>query len=249
MSPSSELPPPAALMRRMTGQNDSPRVTLSANASDPLLRVRVESVRGHVIVHLPADLPADTAVQWTQNGVPIPGATGSMLHLASVTSDATDLYWAQLHSPGGEARSQSFLLVVVAGHPVLNWSVRGFVAPEHPLTGGCVIGRGIGPVGTKRYLIRGVGRTLARFGVTNPVRQPVVEVLRRGAKWEGLEILDATAASAVEAQQRVGAFALEEPATEFVAIGRLPPGPYTIVGRPAAGDSGELLLELYELPD
>lgn len=243
------LPSPAMLLRRMSASLDSPRITVSRNAADPMLRVRVETGRGSLVVQL-ANAPDDTAeIQWTQNGVPLAGQTSPLLHLAALTADDTDIYYALLTLAGGTVRSQPFLLVVVAGIPLLNWSARGLVTPEHPLIGGFVIGRPAGPLASKRYLFRAVGPTLARLGITAPLGHPTVELVRRGAKWDGWESVAAGSAALQDAQKRVGAFALDDGAPEFVGIGRLPPGPCTVIVRGGPDERGEVLLDLYELPD
>ncbi len=248
MATSSEIPAPALLMRRMTGNIDSPRATVSRTASDPLLRFRVEAGRGNLLVQLAGGADGTAGIQWTQNGRPIEGQTGPFLHLAGLTPDDTDLYHALIRSAAGEVPSQSFLVVVVPGHTLVNWSARGQVSAAQPLIGGFVVGRGVGPVGNKRYLLRAVGPTLARFGVVHPVAHPTLSLMRRGAKWEGIERIDPAGKQAVEWQKNVGAFALDDPAAEFVAVASLPPGPYSIVATGEAGATGEVLVEIYELP-
>ena len=244
-------PKPAQLMRRMAPRSEAAVPTISRDAGEPMLRFQVEMTRGSLVVQL-APAPAggeDVAIQWTQNGTPIKGETGTALHLAALTADDGDVYYALLRSASGETRSQSFLVVVVSGNPLLNFSMRGLVVGSaKPLIAGFVVGRAAGPIKNKRYLIRVVGTSLRRFGVTETLSHPVAALHRGKVKYRELVQSDEQIALAREWEPKVGAFALEANATEIVGVVDLPPGPYSLVVTGGEGESGEVLLEIYEIP-
>jgi uncharacterized delta-60 repeat protein len=123
----------------------------------------------------------------------------------------------------------------------LNTSARGFVTASDPLIVGFVVG-GDSP---QRYLVRGVGSSLATFGVANPLADPEVRVHRgselvfKGKYWREVGgILEATAAA--------GAFKLTG-LKETAGLVTLPPGAYTLVVSSPAGNSGTVLGEVYPL--
>jgi hypothetical protein len=122
-----------------------------------------------------------------------------------------------------------------------NTSARGFVTASDPLIVGFVVG-GDSP---QRYLVRGVGTSLAPFGVANPLADPVVRVHRgselvfEGKYWREVGgIVEATAAA--------GAFKLTG-LKETAGLVTLAPGAYTLVVSSAAGNSGTVLGEVYPL--
>jgi hypothetical protein len=74
--------------------------------------------------------------------------------------------------------------------------------------------------------------------------------LHRGrVKFRELEPGDEQAALAREWEPRVGAFALDAPAAEVVAVVELPAGSYSLVVTGGAGETGEALAEVYEIPE
>jgi len=69
----------------------------------------------------------------------------------------------------------AFLAVEPAQHRLLNISTRGFIqGGNNTLIAGFVVG-GTGPVGTT-VIVRALGPSLAAFGVTNPLPDPVLEL-------------------------------------------------------------------------
>jgi hypothetical protein len=241
-----DAPVPAVLFRRMTTTDHSGIQIISRNSSAPLLRFAVEAVRGSLKVQLDT-APEEGSIQWTQNGVPIVGQTGPSLHLASLAPEDGDVYYALLRSASGEIRSQSFLVVVVPGYPLLNFSARAWVSPTQPLIGGFVVGRVPGPIKKKHYLIRAIGGSLQKFGVANPVAHADL-TLHRGKVKQPDPVQDEKHAALVrEWEQKVGAFVLEPGAADKVAIVELSPGPYSFVVTGGPAESGEALLEIYEI--
>lgn len=106
----------------------------------------------------------------------------------------------------------------------------------------------------RAVLIRGVGPTLADFGVTGVLEDPKL-VLYRGTE-SGPEIINANddwsdapnAAAIAEAAALVGAFPLGEGTADAAILTVLPPGKYTAQVEGADGGTGEALVEVYRLP-
>lgn len=233
-------------MRRIPPSSTEKTAVLSPDASAPLLRFGVEAHRGTLQVRLDPAPPDGTPIQWTQHGTPIQGQASRSLSLANLTPEDTDLYFALIGPASAPSRSQAFMVVVMPGHPLLNFSARGRVADGQPLTAGFVIGRVPGPANPRRYLIRAIGPSLERFGVKEFVADPVASLHRRNTLLE-LERLDSDGETARQLGSRTGAAALMPGARDFVAVAELPPGAYSLVVRGGKG-SGEVLVEIYEIP-
>lgn len=109
-------------------------------------------------------------------------------------------------------------------------------------------GFAIGGTTARTVLIRAIGPTLAEFGVTETLANPVLRLLSGEASigenddWGGDQFLANLAAS-------VGAFPLNNRASrDAVLVATLPPGSYTVQVSGANGGTGVALVELYELP-
>jgi len=235
-------------MRRMTGVTTAPVAVLSRNGSEPMLRFAVEMMHGSLTVQLASATGDEAAIQWTQNGTPLPGQTGQSLCLSALNPDDGDVYYAVLRSALGESRSQSFLVVVVPGNPLLNVSARGHVTSTKPLITGFVIGRIAGPIKPKRYLIRVIGDSLRRFGVTETLRNPAAVLYRGSVKFLELTESGRQAPLVREWSPKVGAFALDDDAADLVAVADLPAGAFSVIVNAKHGEGGDVLVEIYEIP-
>lgn len=142
----------------------------------------------------------------------------------------------------------------VAAHPVpkishgklANFSSRSFVAPGKPLIGGIVID------GQHRWvLVRAIGPALAGLGVDAPLPDPFLTIYRGSTPWEfnndWSTQLDATAVAAAAA--KVGAFPLAGGTKDSALLVELPPGVYTAHASSATEGAGEVLLEIYSVPE
>ncbi len=106
---------------------------------------------------------------------------------------------------------------------------------------------------SRRLLIRGVGPTLATFGVTGTLADPKLEVIRQGAPAATATVAsndnwDAALASTFAS---VGAFTLTPGSRDAALVVTLPPGSYTVqlsgVGTGTAAQ-GVAIVEVYDLP-
>ncbi len=111
-----------------------------------------------------------------------------------------------------------------------------------------IAGFSIGGQTAKTVLLRGVGPSLAAFGVSGALADPIIELylsrtlLRVNDDWGGDEQLARLSAS-------VRAFALSGPDSKDAALlVTLPPGSYTLQVRGANDGAGVALAEIYEIP-
>jgi phosphodiesterase/alkaline phosphatase D-like protein len=105
----------------------------------------------------------------------------------------------------------------------------------------------------RTILVRGVGPTLAAFGVADALRNPVLSVFQGDKEvavnraWAG-----ATATATqdlVDAFDRAGAFRfIDESSRDCAMIVTLAPGPYTAQVKSGDGVPGSTLVEVYDLP-
>lgn len=98
----------------------------------------------------------------------------------------------------------------------------------------------------KTVLVRGIGPTLAVYGVAGVLEDPKLEV------YSGSDLVDENDdwgddAALAEAMVTVGAFGLAGDSTDACTLVTLEPGAYTAVVS-AKGDPGIALVEVYEMP-
>lgn len=127
---------------------------------------------------------------------------------------------------------------------VSNLSIRGFGGSgDQALIAGLVVSG----INSKRLLIRAVGPSLASFGVTTAMVDPVLRLFRNDAlvQWNNDWSNDSLAASAAAI---VGAFQLERSSKDSAIVIELPPGNYTAQVTSRDGGPGAVLVEVYTIP-
>ncbi|MBE2215944.1 MAG: DUF1800 family protein [Opitutaceae bacterium] len=108
-----------------------------------------------------------------------------------------------------------------------------------------VAGFVVSGTGTRPLLVRGVGPTLANFGVPATLDDPVVRVFRSNTEllsnddWAGN-------AEVLAAARRLGAFSLPAASRDAAILASLTEGIYTAVASGKSGATGEMLLEVYD---
>jgi hypothetical protein len=140
---------------------------------------------------------------------------------------------------------------------IVNISTRGFVGTgEDVLVAGFVV-TGNTP---KRVLIRGIGPTLAAFGVPGALTDPVLRLfaasganaIAQNDNWEVPQPIGAqtvpSAADIAAASAEVGAFPLGTGGKDAVLMVTLPAGSYSAVISGLNNATGAGLVEVYELP-
>jgi len=194
------------------------------------------------------------------NNATFGGATTDTLALTSATASMTgDLFRVQLTNPAGSGTSGSGTLTVtgaagggggvVGGGPtgsarIINLSIRSFVGTG---ASAVTVGFVINGTGTKQLLIRGVGPTLASFGVGGVLSTPQLSLfdstqtlIETNTAWGG----DATLAGVFSA---LGAFALPATSADSALFVALPGGSsHTAQISGVNGTTGVALAELYD---
>ena len=121
-------------------------------------------------------------------------------------------------------------------------------------TGGDILIAGFSITGVtpKTVLVRGIGPTLAAFGVSGALADPVLDLYASGAtsalssndNWSAAS----NATQVADAAAGVGAFALTAGSKDAVLLVTLPPGTYTAQISGVANTTGTALVEIYEVP-
>lgn len=189
-----------------------------------------------------------TAADFARNGAfPFSGADTDV----AITRDlAGGLYTAHLSAADGrpgigliEVYQDNTAANWAAGAPV-NLSIRGRATPDSPLIVGFVVPDG----SSQTLLVRGLGPTLAKLGIAEPLPDPVLRIFSNGVlvyandDWWA----DAETASIQTASQVAGAFRIPS-GREAALLVTLPPGAYTAMLTDASGRPGIGLLELYDV--
>ncbi len=134
------------------------------------------------------------------------------------------------------------------GTRLVNLSTRGFVG-----TGGDIIiaGLNVRGSGPRTYLVRAAGNSLANFGVSGTLEDPLLTLfdgsgtyLRELDDWDSPAFLQPKLRSTM---QNLGAFALTD-RKDSVMLLTLTPGSYTLQVSGLEGETGVALVEVYELP-
>lgn len=142
-----------------------------------------------------------------------------------------------------------------SGEPVtdaefLNISTRGKVGTGAELLIGGFVVKGVEGADTGTVLLRAVGPTLADFGVTGVLEDPVMEIFNQADPFTVIASNDdwGTQANADEikaAMAAVGAFALPDDSKDAVLMVALPPGSYTAQVSGKDTTEGVAIIEVY----
>lgn len=131
---------------------------------------------------------------------------------------------------------------------LVNLSARAFVGAGATIGIAGFVVRGGQP---GRYLIRGIGPTLAQFGVAATLAEPMLTLTTgTGATVASNRIwsTNANAADVATASAQLGAFPLASLSRDAALLLTLAPGTYTALVASATDASGVALLEIYETP-
>jgi hypothetical protein len=119
--------------------------------------------------------------QWKFNGVAIPGANGPTFTLLNATAGSAGDYTVEITNSAGVATSSAATLTVTGVAPVSvarlsNLSVRAAMAPSQTLIVGFSVSGG-----SRGIVVRGVGPTLASFGLGDAMADPRLELYNGSA--------------------------------------------------------------------
>lgn len=196
-----------------------------------------------------AALVAGPSYQWYANGAPIPGATGSILIIRSLTAANSGDYNCLISTGLGSALSKTASIAVSSsGIPgrLVNISSRALTRTgDDILIAGFVIG-GSAAGGTMPILLRAAGPALSAFQLAG-IPNPTITLFRggtqidRNAGWLGNSQIGSIASS-------VGAFSWGEAATPDSALYEpgLNPTLFTAQVKDENNRTGVSLLEVYD---
>ena len=189
-------------------------------------------------------------VSWSKNLTPL-NTHERALSLSHVSSTDTGQYTATVTTVQGDVARASRVLHV-ASFPrqrLLNLSTRAAVTSSGATVfAGFVVDVGPGDsTSSKQLLIRGVGPSLADYGVQNAIPDPVLRLFRGDGSV--IEISDALRDPdrLAEAGARMGAAPLRRDRADTGVLISLRGGVYTAQVVSASHQTGEVLLEIYEV--
>jgi hypothetical protein len=184
--------------------------------------------------------------QWFRDGVAIPGATNPTYTIPSVTPADAGAYTVTISNAGSSVTSSSALLTINAPGRLTNLSIRTNAGTgAQTLIVGVTIG-GAGTSGRKPLLVRGVGPSLAAFGLSEVLEDPILTLFAGPVQtdandnWAGSNEVANLAA-------QVGAFPLMATTSRDSALVSTPlAGGYTIQIAGLGGTTGLALAEIYD---
>lgn len=196
-----------------------------------------------------AQAPGDTygPVRWFKDQTEL-AATGTTLEIPSATFSDTGSYRARVRQADGRSHDTdqvSLFVTSLEGQRLRNVSVRAQLNATQPsFSSGFVVEPGPWSV---LLLIRVVGPSLARFGVTDPVAAPQLRVFDQRGQLIAPAGFPATAVTVPTATTRVGAFSFLEGGADVAQLFLVPAGAYTAQASAPAGSSGTVLVEIYQV--
>lgn len=217
----------------------------------PAARVTVPA--GETLRIVAPDLGREITYLWTLNGRALPGATERTLIIPRVVATDAGTYACLFSTPATLPQSsQQLVLGVGPTDRLLNLSTRGLVTVDQGLIAGFAVnasGQG------KKLILRAVGPSLSLFGVSNPLRQPVLQIFdqsgrpyQNGYAYPPVVGGPTYESDLAESLARSGAFPLPAGSRDVVMMLPFVPGNYTAQVTSGDGTAGTVLLEIYEVP-
>ena len=211
---------------------------------------QTEAPGGSVVLGVAATGTAPFSYQWRLNGQPISGAIGATLTFAGLAAaDAGDYDVVVSNALGGSTLSRTARLVVATPDPgrLVSLSVRSVSRSRGTplIVGVSVVG------GSRTLLLRGIGPTLAQFGVTDPLLDPLLEVHVTVNGRDTIAVSNdnwgtGDVAALRSAFAATGAFALPDTAARDAALLYPVEGLRSIFVYDTANRSGVTLAEVYD---
>jgi hypothetical protein len=189
-----------------------------------------------------------TAAQWHKDGQPLTGATDPTLIFESANPADAGIYVYTPTGPGiPERGSQLLVLNVGPEQRFLNLSTRALAGTgDQTLIAGFVVGG----TETKKVLVRAVGPSLAKFGMTGFIKEPLIKIFDSAGRpyVEHYDFAPGGRAAAIEeATRKTGAFPFIPGSKDAVDLVPFRAGAYTVQVGSGDGSTGTALLELYEV--
>ena len=195
-------------------------------------------------------------VQWLKNNQAIPGATANPLVIPNATASDAGTYTLVNNEPNvSSIPSQSLILSIGPTERLVNLSTRAWVGGSDQTFAAGFVVTGSSSTTSKKIILRAIGPSLAQFGVTNVLQQPVLKIYdSAGRLYTGGYVYAAVVggltpeADLADSLARAGAFSIPAGTKDVTELRPFPPGGYTAVVTGANGTTGNVLLEVYEVP-
>ena len=215
---------------------------------------RVTVPNGELLRVTAPDMGAGITYIWTKNGRALAGASGRTLVINHVTSDDAGTYACLFSTPTTLPQSsQPLVLGVGPADRLINISTRGSVGGGADQ--GLIAGFVVGGAREKKLILRAIGPSLALFGVTDPLRAPVLRIFdsagrpyQNGYAYPAVIGGPTYESDLAESLARTGAFPVPDGAGDAVIMMPFASGSYTAQVTSGNGAAGAVLLEIYEVP-
>jgi hypothetical protein len=189
--------------------------------------------------------------QWFRDGVALPGAKDPVLILPVLRLADFGTYTVTVSNSGGSVTSNAAVLSLAPPLALARGLIQGTVRTANGAGATALLGSfTIEGTVAKQMLIRGVGPTLAAFGLSGVLADPRLEVVHAGT---GLVVAAnddwGTAANAAQVSlvmTQVGAFPLGNTSRDAAVLGAFGPGTYRVQVHGADATTGICLLEIYD---
>ena len=190
--------------------------------------------------------------QWYLNGTAISSATNSTYTIPAAASKDAGFYTVAVTNSAGTVTSSAAILTVTNPGRLINLSVLSLDGPgSQLLTIGFVNGGG-GTSGAQNLLIRGGGPSIASFGVSPVLPDPVITLFQGSATVVTNDNWGSTPANATAvttAGSATGAFPFSSTSSLDSAVVQALPGVaggYTVQVAGKNADTGKTLAEIYD---
>ena len=193
------------------------------------------------------------SVRWFRGSVVL-ATSGSVLEIPAATDADSGTYSCDYQLANGVRRSSGYVVLQVIRHDgqrLCNVSWLGYLNAAQPVVrSGLVIEPG---QWTSWVLIRVVGPGLTKFGIADVIRTPQLKVFDSS----GREIAPWPVNSSnpfysyptlADAERLVGAFPLAAGGGDVVMLYQLQAGAYSAAVSASSGSTGNVLVEIYQLP-
>lgn len=182
--------------------------------------------------------------QWRKNGTVVIGATGTSLTLSNVQSADAGAYTVTVTNGFGTVTSSPATLTVnvPAVARLSNVSVRSTAGSGAQTL---IVGFNVGGSGSKSILLRGIGPTLAIFGVSGAVADPQLRLFNSGGTQINLNDNWGGGTALANAFSSVGAFGLSATSLDAALLLSLSAGSYS-AQLTSSGATGIALVEGYD---
>jgi hypothetical protein len=188
---------------------------------------------------------------WYLNGAPVYAANGPTLTLSQVTSAQSGVYVAAAANPDGIVTWSAPATLSVrdtsaapsSAPKLIEISARAQVAsgPQMLMAGFAVSGSG-----SKELLVRGIGPTLAEFGVQGTLSQPQLALMAADRSTVASDGAWGGGADLAALMAATGAFALPANSADSALAQTVDAGTYTAQVSGAGGASGIALVEVFD---